>query len=251
VAFDRLGGGDDHCQRSPLADPRQPLMRRADTSDPTIAKSATMAPEAWPTPARRQYPARAQRQKGTTNRAPAMPRRTPRPPRRAASPVHEACIAACDHGQPTEPSSEIATKLLRFHREFHRQRLQHLLAEPVDHERHGLFLVHAALAAVEQLVVIDLRGRRLVLHAGRVVLDLDVGHRVRPAFVADQQAVALGVVAAVLGLGVHRHKPAIGVLRLARADALGHDPRLRVFLPRCTIFVPVSACCMLLVMAME
>jgi hypothetical protein len=64
-----------------------------------------------------------------------------------------------------------------------------------------------------------------MLHAGGVVLDLDIRHRMRPACIADQQAVALRVVAAVLGLGVHRHQPAIGVLRMARADPLGNDAR--------------------------
>jgi hypothetical protein len=34
-----------------------------------------------------------------------------------------------------------------------------------------------------------------VLDAGGVVLHLDIGNRMRPALVADQQAVALGVVA--------------------------------------------------------
>ena len=50
----------------------------------------------------------------------------------------------------------------------------------------------------------------------------------RAAFVADQQAVALRVIAAVLGLGMHRDKPAIGVLRLACADTFRHYPRFGV-----------------------
>ena len=67
-----------------------------------------------------------------------------------------------------------------------------------------------------------------MLHARRGVLDLDIGHGMRPALVADQQAVALGVVAAVGGARVHRHQTAIGVLRPARRDALGHDARAGV-----------------------
>ena len=65
-----------------------------------------------------------------------------------------------------------------------------------------------------------------MLHAGRVVLDLDVRHRVGPAFVADQQAVALGIVARFLGFRVHGDQPPVGVLRPARADPLGDDARL-------------------------
>ena len=68
-----------------------------------------------------------------------------------------------------------------------------------------------------------------MLNTARVVLDLDVRHRVRPAFVADQQAVTLGIVAAVFGLWVHRNQSAIGILRLARRDTLGHDAGLGVF----------------------
>ena len=49
-----------------------------------------------------------------------------------------------------------------------------------------------------------------------------------PHLITDQQAVALGVVPAVLRLGVHRDQPTIGVLRVARADAFGHDPRAGV-----------------------
>ena len=64
--------------------------------------------------------------------------------------------------------------------------------------------------------------------AAAVVLDLDIGNRVRPAFRPDQQTVTLGVVAAVLGLGVHGHETTIGVLGLARADPLGDDARFGV-----------------------
>jgi hypothetical protein len=141
-------------------------------------------------------------------------------------------VAWASRAQPITTSarslrSEIANQLLRLHARTPSAAPAAPPAEAVDHERHGLFLVHAALAAVEQLIVVDLGCRRLMLHAGGVVLHLDIGNRVRPAFVADQKAVALGVVAAFLGLGVHRHEPAIGVLRTPRADPLGHDPRFR------------------------
>ena len=53
----------------------------------------------------------------------------------------------------------------------------------------------AALLAVEDLVLADLGGGGLVLHLRDGVLDLDVRERVRAALVADQQRVALRVVA--------------------------------------------------------
>jgi hypothetical protein len=40
---------------------------------------------------------------------------------------------------------------------------------------------------------------------------------------ADQQRVALRVVARALGAGVHAHQAAVAVLRVAGADALGDD----------------------------
>ena len=48
----------------------------------------------------------------------------------------------------------------------------------------------------------------------------------RAAFVTDQQAVALGVIAAILRLRVHRHQTTIRVLRLTCRNALRHNPRL-------------------------
>ena len=64
-----------------------------------------------------------------------------------------------------------------------------------------------------------------MLDAARVVLDLDVGHGMRAAFVTNEQTITLRVIAAVLGLGVHADQPTIGVLGMARADPLGHDAR--------------------------
>ena len=50
----------------------------------------------------------------------------------------------------------------------------------------------------------------------------------RPALVADQQAVALGIVARIFRLRMHRDKAAIGVLRAPGADTLRDDPAFRV-----------------------
>ena len=63
---------------------------------------------------------------------------------------------------------------------------------------------------------------------GRVVLDLDVGNRMRAAVAANQQAVALRIVARILGLGVHRDQPAIGILRMTGRDPLGDNAGFRV-----------------------
>ncbi len=52
----------------------------------------------------------------------------------------------------------------------------------------------------------------------------DIGHGVRAAAVADQQAVALGEIAGAFGLFVDRDEAAIGVVGLPRADAFGDDP---------------------------
>ena len=58
---------------------------------------------------------------------------------------------------------------------------------------------------------------------GRGVLDVDVREGVRAALVAHEERVALAVVARVLGALQHRHLAAVGVLRLARGDALADD----------------------------
>src|SRR5690606_4044110 len=85
------------------------------------------------------------------------------------------------------------------------------------------FLVDAACAAVEHLVVGNLGGGGLVFDGGAGVLHLDVGEGVGAALLADQQRVALGVVACALGAGSHLDQTAVGVLATAGADALGDD----------------------------
>jgi hypothetical protein len=71
--------------------------------------------------------------------------------------------------------------------ELHGKLLQHLAAEAVDHQGDRVFFREAALAAIEQLVLADPGGCRLVLDDGRAVLALDVGHGVRAAAVPDQE----------------------------------------------------------------
>src|SRR6266571_2363611 len=57
-----------------------------------------------------------------------------------------------------------ADQLLRLDRELHRQLQEHLLAEAVDDHVRRVLRRQAARLAVEQLLVPNLRGRRLVLH---------------------------------------------------------------------------------------
>src|ERR1700722_16940906 len=65
-------------------------------------------------------------------------------------------------------------QLLRLGRELHRQLLQHVLDKAVDDEADGLLLAQPALGAIEQHVLGDLRGGRLVLEGRRRVLRLDI-----------------------------------------------------------------------------
>ena len=55
---------------------------------------------------------------------------------------------------------------MRLDREFHGQLLHHLLAEAVDDQPDRVLVGKAALAAVEQLVLADLGGGRLMLDLG-------------------------------------------------------------------------------------
>src|SRR5690606_27407383 len=110
--------------------------------------------------------------------------------------------------------------------ELHRQFAGDLLAEAVDDHRHRVLLADHARAAVEQRVVADLAGAGLVLDGAGGIGHFDVGHRVRTALLADQQRVALGVVAGAVGPAEHLDQAAVGVLPAAGTDALGDDGAL-------------------------
>src|SRR6266567_7465765 len=58
-------------------------------------------------------------------------------------------------------------QLLRFHRELHRQLLQHILHKPIDDEAYGFFLGEPALHTIEQHVLRYLRRGRLMLEQRR------------------------------------------------------------------------------------
>src|SRR5262249_27242014 len=95
--------------------------------------------------------------------------------RLASSSATALSSADIEPSRPTPPSADRAFKadrnqFLRLDREFHRQLLQHVLDEAVDHQRHRLLGREPALAAVEQHVFGDFRRRRLVLEHGRRIL---------------------------------------------------------------------------------
>ena len=105
-----------------------------------------------------------------------------------------------------------AEQLAGFGGELHGQFLEHVLGIAVDDEAHGLLGGNAALVAVEQLVLGDLAGGGLVLEDGGGVLHVDVGEGVGAAVAAQEQRVARGVVACVLGGGGSAHQSAVAVL---------------------------------------
>jgi hypothetical protein len=96
--------------------------------------------------------------------------------------------------QPTAPSSDTASKALASSANSIGS-LEHGLAEAADDQRRGLLRVDAALLAVEQALLGDARGGGLVFDHGVAARHVDVGEGVGAAVGADQQRVALRVVA--------------------------------------------------------
>src|SRR5690606_12212403 len=74
-----------------------------------------------------------------------------------------------------------------------RQLLRDRLDEAAHDHRRRLVLAETATHEVEELLLADLRDRRLVPDVRRVLLDLDVRERVRARRVVDQKRVALDV----------------------------------------------------------
>src|SRR2546428_2070227 len=116
-----------------------------------------------------------------------------------------------------------ADQLLGFHRELHRELQEDLLAEAVDDHVRRVFGRDAARLAVEQLLIADLRGRRLVLHLRGRILDDDVRERERRARRAEQEGVALRVVPRARRALVDVHPAAVRVPAVARGDAFRDD----------------------------
>src|SRR5213595_2041510 len=116
-----------------------------------------------------------------------------------------------------------ADQFLGLHRELHREHQEDLLAETVHNHVRGILRGDAAGLAVEELILADLRRRRLVLHLGRRLLDLDVRERERGARRPDQEGVALGVVPGVRRALVDLYTTAVRVPSVPGGDALRDD----------------------------
>ena len=134
-----------------------------------------------------------------------------------------------------------AEQFLCFHGEFHRQFTENFLAEAIDDHVDRVFVEMPRWLQIKNLVFADLRSGASCSTARDGVLHFDVRERVRAALVAQQQRIALRVVARARGALQDLHQAAIGVLPVAGGNAFGDD-RALVFLPTWIILVPVSAC---------
>src|ERR1700732_4950315 len=111
-------------------------------------------------------------------------------------------------------------QFLCFHREFHRQVLQHIAHEAVDDQGRRLFARKPALHAIKQLILGNFRGRRLMFELRAGGLRFNIGHRMGAARIADEQRIAIGEIAGAGGFPVRRNLTAIGILRSARGNSL-------------------------------
>src|SRR5579862_4523542 len=134
--------------------------------------------------------------------------------------------ARCNLSLPDAPLEAHAQQLLRLDGKLHRQLLEDLLAEAADDHRDRVFGGESTLHAIEELVLTDLGGRGLVFDARRAVADLHVGEGVRAAPIADEQRVALRVIARAARALHDLHQPAIRVLSLPGGNGLGENRAL-------------------------
>src|ERR1700730_12022956 len=111
-------------------------------------------------------------------------------------------------------------QFLRFHREFHWQMLQHIAHEAVDDQSRRLFARKPALHAIKQLILGNLRRRRLMFELRAGGLRFDIRHRMGAARIADEQRIAIGEIAGAGRFPVRRNLTAIGILRSARGNSL-------------------------------
>ena len=103
-------------------------------------------------------------------------------------------------------------KFLGFYGKLHGQLVEHFFSISIDYQSHGLFCRNAALVAVEELVFADFLCGGLVLHYCCFVVYVHVGEGVCPTFAAQEQRVATGVVAGVVGIGRGSDKSSVRVL---------------------------------------
>ena len=130
--------------------------------------------------------------------------------------------------QPTLPSSETAISFCASTANSIGNCCSTSRTKPLTITAVASSAVKPALHAIEELILGDFRGRRLMLELRRAVIRLDIGHRMRAAVVADQQRVAIGEIARARRLAMRRDLAAIGVLRMAGGNALRDHPARRV-----------------------
>ena len=88
-----------------------------------------------------------------------------------------------------------AQQLLSFNCKLHGKLAKHALAEAVDDHGDSIFGCQSSLPQIEELVFTDFRCRRFVLHTRGRVSYVNVREGMCAALIADQQRVALRVVA--------------------------------------------------------
>src|ERR671920_330511 len=139
--------------------------------------------------------------------------------------------------RPTKPCSSICSFGSLADRAFHlqldqavqldgvlqRKLLGYRLDKAVNDHRYGLFLGEPAAHEVEELVFADLRDGGLVLGVDLLLLYLDVGIRVRPRVLVQQERVALDPALGVVAALVHLQEPAVGAPTRPLGDGLGGD----------------------------
>ena len=115
-----------------------------------------------------------------------------------------------------------------FDGELHRKFVHYLFGVAVDDESDGIFNANTPLPAVEELVVADLGGGGLMFDRSRGVSDDHVRESVCAATVAEEQGVALAVVAGIVGVDTHLDESAVGVLAMSGRDTFRNNTRARV-----------------------
>ena len=110
-------------------------------------------------------------------------------------------------------------------RVLHRERLGDRLDEAVHDHRGRLLLGEAAALEVEELVVADLRDRRLVADAGVLLLDLHVRVRVGARLLVEDQRVATHVALDAVRAFLDPHEAAVGRAAAVLGDRLRVDDR--------------------------
>ena len=119
-------------------------------------------------------------------------------------------------------------EFLGFDGELHGQFVHYLFGVTVDDEADSVFEGDSPLLAVEELVFVDLGGGGFVLHRCRGVGDDHVREGVCAALIAQEERVALAVVAGVLGMKTHLDESAVRILAMSGGDTFGDDARAGV-----------------------